>query len=32
MEEEEEKQSTVHLDIAKRIVNTLSNGEGHILQ
>ena len=29
---EEEKQSSVHLAIAKRIVDTLANGECHVSQ
>ena len=29
---EEEKQSRVHLDIAKRIVDTLADGECHVSQ
>ena len=29
---EEEKQSRVHLDIAKRIVDTLADGEYHVSQ
>ena len=30
--EEEEKQSPVHMDIARLIVNTLCNGEEHLYQ
>jgi hypothetical protein len=29
---EEEKQSAIHLAIAKRIVNTLADGEYHVSQ